>query len=284
VLKFLPDKLSQDPLRLEQISDRLDLINSLKHKHRVKDITALLDTLAGIKTYLEQYSSMEHEISSLEKRIEIAFESLCQIADALSEKRVKTARKLEKELQTNIRKLAMPDATFEIKIDKNDREKNSKLESLGVMGENGQDRIEYLFSANRGATKKPLGAVASGGELSRILLAIKRVLNQTLSPRLMILDEIDAGIGGKTALMIAEFIKDLAARHSLICISHLAQIAAVADQHIALSKRTWQDKTIVDLTVVDSASRREEIARMLSGDVTETSLKHAEELLDRDKR
>lgn len=123
--------------------------------------------------------------------------------------------------------------------------------------------------------------MASGGELSRILLAIKKVLADRIEAKLIILDEIDAGIGGKTAERVAEFISSLASRHRILCITHLAQIAAIADQHIALDKTGGKKKNIIRMTPLQRPQRLAEIARMLSGNSSGISLKHAEELINK---
>ncbi|MBM4403881.1 MAG: hypothetical protein FJ042_05805 [Candidatus Cloacimonetes bacterium] len=128
---------------------------------------------------------------------------------------------------------------------------------------------------------KPLKAVVSGGELSRLLLAVKKVLAQKLHPKLMILDEIDAGIGGKTAEFMADYIHQIAACHQVLCITHLAQIAAVADDHLSIVKHSSPSQTRIEWITLDDTQRKQEIARMLSGKITEHSVKHADELLNR---
>jgi DNA repair protein RecN (Recombination protein N) len=126
----------------------------------------------------------------------------------------------------------------------------------------------------------PLKSIASGGELSRILLATKKALSGVMSPRTIILDEIDSGIGGKTAGSLAEFIHDLSGSYQVICITHLAKIAAAADNHIAIEKKTQKGATSVEVDILDTQKRIKEIARMLSGHITELSLQHARELLN----
>ena len=139
--------------------------------------------------------------------------------------------------------------------------------------------MEFLFSANPGFEQKPLSAVVSGGELSRILLAIKKVLAERLEPKLIILDEIEVGIGGKTAERVAEFITELSQKQQILCITHLAQIAARADKHLAIEKFTRNEKSMIELHELNAEETLQEIARMLSGSLSSKALAHAAELL-----
>jgi DNA repair protein RecN (Recombination protein N) len=141
-----------------------------------------------------------------------------------------------------------------------------------------------MFSANPGFDLKPLAAVVSGGELSRILLAIKKVLASRIPEKLIILDEIDSGIGGKTAGNVAEFIASLSKRQQILCITHLAQIAAVADCHIAITKDKVDARSRISMQILDSDKRLQEIARMLSGSLSSTAVEHARELLSEIKQ
>ncbi len=279
LLRNVPELLSLDGDRLQSISQRLDAINTLMHKHKVQNVLALVATLDRLRQQIDLYSSLEADMRALETKMEGCFQELLKLADKLTEERRKMALELCNELEQNIRLLSIPEGIFEIRIDKKVTDRNIRREFIEAVGEKGQDRIEFQFCANPGSSLKPLGSVASGGELSRILLAIKKVLTQSISPRLLILDEIDSGIGGKTADMIAGFIKELSHRHSVLCITHLAQIAAQADQHIALNKYVKGKVTEVMLQTLKDSERRNEIARMLSGSITEYSLKHADELL-----
>lgn len=280
LLRDIPENLSDDAQRLEEISERLDYINNLKHKHKVKTIAELLAYLAKLHTETQHFASLEQDISALEQQIERDYKTLLQIIEHLSQMREETAVKLSVLLEQNIRFLSIPEARFEIRIDKISMDKNCRQKFLNALGDSGQDSVEFFFCANPGSAIKALNAVASGGELSRILLAIKKVLTQDISPKLLILDEIDAGIGGKTADLIASYIADIAKRHNILCITHLAQIAAYADQHIMLNKKSEHGKTQVSMLELIAEQRRIEIARMLSGNVTEYSLKHADELLE----
>jgi DNA repair protein RecN (Recombination protein N) len=204
-------------------------------------------------------------------------QELLNKADLLSSQRKKAAQKLAQELQSSIRRLGIKEARLQIEIDKISPAENIQSDPFSALTESGQDKVEIRFSANPGSSLKALSAVASGGEISRILLGIKEVLVAREAPRLLILDEIDAGIGGKTAEMVAECIAKIALKHPVLCITHLAQIAAQADRHIAVEKHS-DEKTTVTLRVLDREERIRELARMLSGKLTDAALRHAQEL------
>ena len=265
--------------RLELISQRLDTINSLLYKHRVRDSAELENLFAQKKAAILDFDSLDSSIEELEKQIDTDFQLLLKLGESLSEQRQKAAAKLSHDLQAGIRELAIPDARFEISIDKKAASDLVISDYLAVVSLSGAESCEFRFSANLGADLMPLADVASGGELSRVLLAIKKVLAGRLEPLLMILDEIDAGLGGKTAEAVAIAIKDLSESHQVFCVTHLAVIAAVADEHIALQKRAQDETTIIMMQALDASGRTLELARMLSGEVTQASLEHARQLL-----
>ncbi len=279
----LTAELNQDPARLEAISERLDLINSLLHKHMAQNIGELLDLFSRREAQINAYADLSGRIGELEDRIGRDFEALRALGDQLSATRVQAAEKLCDELRASISLLSIPDARFKISIDKKTDGKIIMQEYLDSCTEQGQDDCQFFFSANRGSQLKPLSAVASGGELSRILLAIKKVLSGRIEEKLMILDEIDAGIGGKTAERVAQFIFQLARRHRIICITHLAQIAAMADQQIALQKEPGRHKTVIKMVPLQAEQRLAELARMLAGNISDVSLEHARELITKYK-
>ncbi len=282
-LSELTLELDSDPIRLQAIQERLDLINSLLHKHRLTHSGELLELQALREEQLNSFADLDQSIENLELSIEQDFGKLKQSADQLSRSREKAAATLSVELCENISQLSLGDARFKISIDRKSEGKIIMQDYLDSCTEQGQDSCQFFFSANRGGQLKPLSAVASGGELSRILLAIKKVLSLRMDEKLMILDEIDAGIGGKTAENVAQFIFQLARRHRIICITHLAQIAAIADRQIALNKESGGPKSVIKMTELMPRQRLEELARMLSGDVSSVSLQHARELINKYK-
>lgn len=274
-------QMNADPGRLEEIRLRLDLINSLLYKHKVQSIAELLDLFAQREKQIGAYAELGERVARLEARIEQDFTRLRTTGDRLSVSRQKAAHRLSRELQENICLLSLPEAAFKIMIDKMTEGKILIPEYLETCSSSGQDRCQFYFSANQGSELKPLAAVASGGELSRILLAIKKVLSERIEEKLIILDEIDAGIGGKTAEYVAQYIFRLARRHRILCVTHLAQIAAIADSQIALQKDKGKRKNVIRMIPLDESQRLEELARMLAGDVSPVSLKHANELMNK---
>lgn len=271
------DSLAYDPTRLSAIEARLDAINELLHKHKVRTVEELQQLFQQRQQDILAMEDLETSIKELNAKVDRDVNELVNQAELLSDERQKAAIKLGKELQSSIRHLAMKDARLQIDIDKKPQLEILQSDPVSAFTESGQDRMEILFSANVGSSLKALSTVASGGELSRILLGIKEVLVAREVPRLLILDEIDAGIGGKTAESVAACISKIAGRHPVFCITHLAQIAAQADTHIAVTK-FGDTKTTITLRVLNQAERTNELARMLSGKLTDASLRHAEEL------
>lgn len=282
-LRSLQDKIGADPTRLDEVRQRLDLINALKAKYRQDSIAALLGYRDKIAAAVSSHGSLTEELEEIARQIETRFDALVRKADLLTEKRRQTARKLAAAIQNNVRRLSIPKAQVEIKIDKKTIEKIVLTELNKVYTESGQDEIGFLFSANPGSPVQPLKAIVSGGELSRILLAAKRALADVMPPRTLILDEVDIGIGGRTATTMAEFIHALAADFQVLCITHLAQLAAAADCHVLIEKKSGKDTTAIGVQTLTAENRVNEIARMLSGHITELSLRHACELLEKNR-
>jgi DNA repair protein RecN (Recombination protein N) len=282
-LRQLPDTVASDPERLNNLKSRLDQINGLKTKYKLSSIAELLLYKDKIYQVLRTQQSNTEAIQSLANQIDKTFILLISLADLLSAKRIETAQTLSADIQNNIKQLSMPDARLEIQIDKKTKDKILISEVDTFFTESGQDTIEFLFSANPGSPMLPLKAVVSGGELSRILLAAKRCLAEVIPAKTVILDEIDTGIGGKTAGALAEFIYKLAAQHQVICITHLAKIAAVADAHCLIEKNASVQNTEVNVFALNADQRINEIARMLSGHISDSSIEHAKELLRIDK-
>ncbi|MDI3503153.1 MAG: repair protein RecN [Candidatus Cloacimonadota bacterium] len=276
-LADVSDSLSYDPSRLAELEQRLDLINALLHKHKAKSVDELQQLFQQRAEELNAAQDFDQQIQMLSKQMDTDLQELLNKADLLSSQRKKAAQKLAQELQSSIRRLGIKEARLQIEIDKISPAENIQSDPFSALTESGQDKVEIRFSANPGSSLKALSAVASGGEISRILLGIKEVLVAREAPRLLILDEIDAGIGGKTAEMVAECIAKIALKHPVLCITHLAQIAAQADRHIAVEKHS-DEKTTVTLRVLDREERIRELARMLSGKLTDAALRHAQEL------
>lgn len=282
-LSSLQDSLSFDPALLESISQRLDQINELLHKHKAQNLNELFGIFQTREREIAAADDLDEQIHALQKDLEEGLYTLKNKADSLSEVRSNAARQLSAELQESIRFMALKEANIQIVVDRKSISQKVLHNKIDSYSDTGQDSVEILFAANCGSEAKPLALVASGGELSRILLGIKQVLAQKMTPRLLILDEIDSGVGGKTAELMADAISVIAQRHPVLCITHLAQIAAKADTHIAVEKLSGT-RSEVSLNVLDAGGRTHELARMLSGNITQHALKHAEELQNKHKK
>ena len=266
-----------DSSRLEYIQSRLTLLNNLSVKYK-KNIEEILEYQNGIQQQIDSYSSGKEEISELNDEITIDLKNINKLAEELSAKRKKVAINFGKEIVSNINKLAIPDAKIEFKF--NGLE-NSIVnpEKLSGLNETGKDAVDIYFSANKGIKLQPFRIAASGGELSRFLLVIKKILSDRLDKRTIIFDEIDSGIGGKVSELLAEFIYDIGKYHQVLCISHLPQIASYSDRHFSIEKISGNKNSEVKVKILDENERKIEIARMLSGSDTELALMHAEELI-----
>jgi DNA repair protein RecN (Recombination protein N) len=270
-----------DGTRLEEVQERLDSINSLSSKYH-RSISEILIFQQEMKAKINDFSSQKDDIVKLQIEIEQKSKMIQQKADELTTKRKKAAAGFEKELILNIRKLAIQDAKIGINFSSvnSGTDSNDLLKGFSFTG---QDEIDYYFSANKGVKMQPLRIAASGGELSRFLLTIKKILSNRLDSRTIIFDEIDSGIGGKTSELLAEYIHSIGNSHQVICITHLPQIAAYADKHFAIIKKSGTKTSEVGVYMLTENERRNEIARMLSGSESELALRHADELIIKTK-
>lgn len=257
-----------DPYELECSQKRLDILYRLKKKYQldIPDLKNLLQSQIAEKHQLEieqiRKNSLTAEIASAKAEV-------ISSGNLLSEKRRHVAHKWGRTIQEAISSLAMPDAKFEIS--------QEKREEWTIEG---QDRIEFLFSANIGQPLQPLRKVASGGELSRVALALKSIATQENQSQTLIFDEVDTGIGGKTALAVGEKMRKLADKNQLLTITHLPQIASFATRHFHISKNVLNQQTLTEVSLLDSKEQIDEIARMLAGDRDhDTARKMAQEML-----
>ena len=265
-----------DPSRLERLEERLDLIKRLEKKYggSIESVLAYREDsrkqLEGIQGSEATQKKLESEISALEKEIK-------QRAANITNLRKQASAGLQEKIVEELIQLGMPKVRFSVQI------QDRAGEGGKVMYSNtGKDRVEFLISPNAGEPYKRLAQIASGGELSRIMLAIKSVLAESDRINSLIFDEVDAGIGGEVAIAVGERLKRLARRKQVLCITHLATIAVQADNHIKVEKVTQAGRTVTRVNPVTGSERQQEIARMLAGDKTgDTSLKHARELLQK---
>lgn len=267
-LRSYRDKYDIDPNRLDMVEERIESIKKLERKYG-ESITDMLKYRDSSANELQGLVLSDEKLKELEKIFLSEEAILHDMAGKLTGKRKAVAVKIEEAVQGSLKELAMEKAAFRVEI------KPAPISSTGM------DQIEFLFSANIGEPPKPLGRVASGGELSRIMLALKETLAEVDNIPVLIFDEVDAGIGGRTAESVGASLKKLSKKHQVLCITHLPQIASRADNHIMIEKIQKKDGVHVRLKKLSANEREEEIARMLSGKVTDISLSHARELLER---
>jgi DNA repair protein RecN (Recombination protein N) len=277
------------PERLDAVQERLAAIRAAERKYG-DTIEAVLAYLAAGEQELASMENYEEEKRRLEEEIGRTERELVAAGRELSQKRRAAAQALGTAIEAELRLLGMPKASFRVAVQPAVRAAAGSPAAAGTTGGEataianpwGLDAVEFVISPNLGEPFKRLRSIASGGELSRVMLAIKGVLAASDRMSTLIFDEVDAGIGGEVALSVGERLASLAASKQVLCVTHLATIAARADNHLRIDKATSGGRTVTRVERVAGASRREEIARMLAGDRTgELSLQHAQELLDR---
>ncbi|MDD3050756.1 MAG: DNA repair protein RecN [Candidatus Cloacimonetes bacterium] len=280
-LRNVRDMIDLDKEKMLDVQSRLDEINSLKNKYRM-NLSEIIAYGKQLNSLIVDIKSEKDKISAWEKEKNMLGKKLVMQALHISDLRKKAALKLSDLLEKNIQKLAMEGARFGIDVSK--ITSGTFFLDESYLSINGSDKVEFIFSANPGKELQAVKQAASGGELSRLLLAIKKVISENLSQRTIVFDEIDSGIGGRTADLIGEYISDIADNHQVICITHLPQIASFADKHFQISKRNADNYTELEVHNLDIESRSVEIARMLSGSTSNTALQHAEELLKKNNQ
>lgn len=274
ILRDYSSQISSDPDRLDLIENRLNELGRLKRKYG-GDIKAVLKCREEMMKELEELNSAEYELRQLESLLEENRKVLLEKALELSRARQKTAEILEKLVEVELHSLRMPGSKFSVVFKRSGLENN-----IATPGRNGLDSVAFYLSTNPGEEMKPLNRIASGGELSRIILALRKVFMETGSVKTLILDEVDSGIGGATAEVVGTKVKEVSKKHQIICITHLPQIARFGTYHMKVEKVLTGGRTVTIINVLSDKERVEEIARMLAGsDISEASLRYAEELL-----
>lgn len=263
------ENIEADPQRLQTIHARLDLLEKLKKKYG-STVEEVIQFQQALTVELDQWETSEERAVALQKESETAYEQLTEAIQHLSALRKTAAARLNTELVKELHDLGMKQAVLDIAVESTD------------ISENGQDAIGFMFSANSGEVPKPLAKIISGGEMSRVMLALKTVLCNVDRIETVIFDEIDTGIGGGAAQSVADKMAQIACNRQVLCITHLPQIACMADQHFFIRKRVESERTYTEVTVLDLQARKTELARMLGGvNVTDITLKHAGEMLER---
>ena len=274
--------IQMDDQRLEAVEERLDTLNRLKRKYG-GSLEAVFSRLEIIEKELLKVENIGHQIREVEEKLDKLHDQLMRRALALSQKRAETAKKMALKVVTELESLKMSQTEFQVVIHPSaaDEKTNSYLTAKEyAITEAGIDRARFMITPNPGEELKPLAGIASGGELSRVVLALKAILAATDSVETIVFDEVDAGIGGGTAEVVGRKLSELARRHQVICITHLPQIAKFGKHHYSISKHVNDGRTLTTIQPLNEDDRYKEIARMLGGEeITQTTLDHARELL-----
>lgn len=271
-LRDYSKRIEVNPGRLEEIEIRLEEIDRLKRKYGSSEAD-ILRFKEEIDDTLNSFTSDEERLSRLEREVGPLQEEMTQRAQKLSRERKQVASELKRSVEKELATLGMKKTTFQVRIDDQ------------ALSNKGKDRIEFLISPNIGEEVKPLAKIASGGELSRIMLAMKRILAIIGGRQVLIFDEVDAGIGGAIAEVVGRKLRELSKHHQVICVTHLPQIACFAERHHSVKKEVKSGRTVTVVDPLEKEARVEEIARMLGGvKVTEKTRAHAQEMMENAKK
>ncbi|MBC1563928.1 DNA repair protein RecN [Listeria booriae] len=263
------DKLEFQPDELDTIESRLNELNQLKRKYG-KTVEAIIHYNEEIDQEILELSDRETHLGQLEKELESAKQDLQKLAEKLTTIRQKAAKQLEKQIKNELNQLYMEKAIFQVNF----------ATPASEFTENGIDKVAFYMSTNPGEPLKPLSRIASGGELSRMMLALKTIFSRHQGITSIIFDEVDTGVSGRVAQAIAEKIYAVAVGSQVLCISHLPQVAAMADHHFYISKTTTANRTMTSVTALSGDEKVEEISRMIAGiEVTDVTKQHATEML-----
>ena len=283
-LRSYLNSIQMDEKQLEAVEERLDCLNRLKRKYG-GSLDAVFEKLTAIEQDLSGIENIAEKINDAETHIDQLHIELKDLALKLSRKRKKAASSFAKKVTDQLDTLKMSKTSFDVAVQATpaDEKTDPHLTATGhAIGEIGIDRATFLIAPNVGEDLKPLASIASGGELSRVILALKALLAKTDSVETVVFDEVDAGIGGGVAEVVGRKLADLAKHHQVICITHLPQIAKFGDQHFRISKQVSAGRTRTSINLLKTEDRYQEIARMLGGEkITQTTLAHAREMLDR---
>jgi DNA repair protein RecN (Recombination protein N) len=279
-LRALQKGIVMDPRRLEEVEERLQLIHKLKRKYgaSIEEILQLKDRLAESMGTLDQ---RKEELARVETQTEEAEKTLVSKATHLSRKRRQAAGRFEDSLKQELVLLSLGGTRFEVQFqDSPESLKAGREELMKRLRPEGLDRVEFMLSPNVGEELKPLSKIASGGELSRIMLAMKSILARSSSVETVVFDEVDSGIGGATAEVVGDKLRSLAEYHQILCITHLPQIASKGKTHFMVEKQVQDGRTRTVISELGFEERVKEIARLLGGKkVTQKAVAHAKELL-----
>ena len=267
----LAERVEYNPARLEEINNRLDKLYTLEKKHEVKSTADLEAFMLGLRQKLDIISNGEERIDELEKAVKEKLARTKTLAEQLCMRRTSVAREVEAAVTSMLTQLDIPNNKFEVKIEKNHQ-----------LTENGIDKVTFFFSANKNAPMRAISEVASGGEIARLMLALKALTSKRENLPTIIFDEIDTGVGGKVASSMANLMKEMTAsnKHQVITITHLPQIASCGTKHYWVYKEDTDDRTFSHIRELTPEERVTEIAHMLSGtEISEAAILNAKQLL-----
>ncbi|MBL0329260.1 MAG: DNA repair protein RecN [Bacteroidetes bacterium] len=268
-LEALEQDIVYDPKQIEILTEKLDAVYRLQQKHQVKTIEELIAIKDDLSNKLVDFSSLEAEIEKLNKELSVLQKSLIALAKTMSANRKKSIPKIEKEIASLLSSLSMPNAQLKV-----------EHLVLDVLSANGLDKVNFLFSANKGSDFKELNKVASGGELSRLMLSIKSLIAQLTALPTIIFDEIDTGVSGDVADKVGSIMDKMATKMQVITITHLPQIASKGQSHLFVYKEDKNNKTYSNIKKLTAEERIQEVAKMLStGAPTAAAINNAKELL-----
>jgi len=258
-----------DPKQQEIVNERIDLLNNLLLKHAVQAIKDLIDLRDDFQARIMEIDSFDDDITKLKSRFQFLTEELEALATRITAGRIKAIPEIEKTISGMLKVLGIPNARFRV-----------MHEYLQGFTQHGRDKVEFLFSANKQTEVQEIAKVASGGELSRLMLSIKSLLSDTLALPTIIFDEVDSGVSGEIAEKVANIMKSMALAKQVINITHLPQIAGKGDHHYLVYKHEKGEAAITDMKLLDHEERVIEIAKMLSGEeLTEAAISNARELI-----
>jgi DNA repair protein RecN (Recombination protein N) len=275
------DRIDFNPEKLSRTEERLDEIAKLKRKYG-QGIPEILKYAEKIRKEINSNEDRTERIAILTKKLQTIEEELSLAVQALSSLRKVTAERLERAVAKELTEVNMDKTVFTVSLKRIIDEKKGLLvdgEKVAITKE-GIDQVEFLVAPNPGEGLRPLAKIASGGELSRLMLILKVIMAEEDQIPTMVFDEIDAGIGGRTAQAVAEKLLLLGLSHQVICVTHLPQIASMANKHFYIEKKTHRERTMVEVRALEKNERVDELARMLGGaEVTSTTREHAREML-----
>jgi DNA repair protein RecN (Recombination protein N) len=268
--EVMGESVDIDPGRLQFVQERLDQLNSLMHKHSASTVEELIKLKDDLQQKVREISSFDDQISKLRKIVNEQQEKLNKLTEELSGRRQAVISKVEEKVISILKQVGIPNARFSVL--------HSRLEDFTPLG---TDKVEFLFSANKQAAKQDIGKIASGGELSRLMLAIKSLISSSLELPTIIFDEVDAGVSGEIAEKVGLIMKSMSENMQVINITHLPQVAAKGDYHYLVYKYDQDKESITDIKLLESEERVLELAKMLSGEeLTEAAISNARELLN----